>query len=390
MSKIFSLGVMTGTSCDGADLALLQIKQGDETLAHTASHSFPEPLRQRLRAAQAGKLDIPETAVLTRDYSAWLALVCRRTLTRWRVPASGVLIAIHGQTVWHAPERGISVQLLDPTIVAFQTGCTVTAAFRQPDLARGGQGAPLVPLYHWMRANSGSFAKTLPFAIHNIGGIANLTYITRNQQRLIAFDTGPGNALIDLAAEQASGGRLKFDKDGKLAASALDAIDWRAIEKLGRHAFFRTPPPKSTGRELFSGAFLRQLPGRGATRVANATALTAHTMAKAHVEFILKKGHVLNGVFAAGGGARNPTLLRLFSREIARLSGEEIPIGVLPDSFAPAQYLEAMAFARLGYEALKGNAVSLAIVTGAVENAFGAGIFPGENYRRLLKRLNLT
>ncbi|MBI3557585.1 MAG: anhydro-N-acetylmuramic acid kinase [Deltaproteobacteria bacterium] len=241
-----------------------------------------------------------------------------------------------------------------------------------------------------MRANSGSFAKTLPFAIHNIGGIANLTYITRNQRRIIAFDTGPGNALIDMAAERVTNDRMKFDKDGKLAASALQSIDWRTIESLGKHSFFRAPPPKSTGRELFSAAFLRRIPGRGPALVANATALTAHTMAKAHVEFILKKGRVLNGIFAAGGGARNPTLLRLFSREIARLSGEEIPIGVLPDTFAPAQYLEAMAFARLGYEALKGNAVSMAIVTGAVEDAFGAGIFPGENYRRILKRLDLT
>ncbi|MBI3556128.1 MAG: anhydro-N-acetylmuramic acid kinase, partial [Deltaproteobacteria bacterium] len=140
MSKIFSLGVMTGTSCDGADLALLRIDRSRETLAHTATQSFPAPLRQRLRAAQAGRLNIPLTAALSRDYSAWLALVCRRMLAHKRVPATDVIIAIHGQTVWHAPERGISVQLLDPSIVAFQTGCTVTAAFRQPDLARGGQG----------------------------------------------------------------------------------------------------------------------------------------------------------------------------------------------------------------------------------------------------------
>ena len=113
-------------------------------------------------------------------------------------------------------------------------------------------------------------------------------------------------------------------------------------------------------------------------------------MARAYTDFILKKKLVLNGVFVAGGGARNPTLLRLFSRELTRLSGEEIPIGVLPDNFAPAQYLEAMAFAHLGYEALQGNAVSLASVTGAIENAFGAGIFPGKNYRHILKLLDLS
>ena len=189
-------------------------------------------------------LNVPDTAILTRDYSAWIGLVCRKSLTRWRVPPSKVIIGAHGQTVWHAPKRGISVQLLDPTIVAFQTGCTVMAGFRQPDLARGGEGAPLVPFYHWIRANSGGFAKTLPFAIHNIGGIANLTYITRDKHRIVAFDTGPGNALIDLAAEKATNGRQKFDTGGKLAASKIKSIDWHAIEKLGRHAFFRALPPR--------------------------------------------------------------------------------------------------------------------------------------------------
>ncbi|MBI3544451.1 MAG: anhydro-N-acetylmuramic acid kinase, partial [Deltaproteobacteria bacterium] len=146
-------------------------------------------------------------------------------------------------------------------------------------------------------------------------------------------------------------------------------------------------PPKTTGRELFNHEFLERVPGEGAVRVANATALTAHTMARAYVDFVLKRGRRLNAVFVAGGGALNPTLVMLFASELHRLARRKIFVGVLPEVFAPPQYLEAMAFARLGYEALQGNPVSLASVTGANEDALGAGIFPGRNYQALLGRV---
>lgn len=395
MKPIYCIGVMTGTSCDGADLAVLRITASrngkvKETALHFGGARFPHPLRTRLRQAQAGKLSIVASALLTRDYSRWLAKLCDRLISRWKISRSKILIAVHGQTVWHAPESSISVQLLDPSIIASVTNCTVTAAFRQPDLARGGEGAPLVPFYHWVRCTTGEVAKLLPFSIHNVGGIANLTYVTKNESHVVAFDTGPGNALIDMATEKVTHGKLHFDKDGKIAASARSLIEWRKIWKLGALPFFRKAPPKSTGRELFNKEFLSRIPGSGAALVANATAFTAHSMAAAYSKFVLKSGRELNGVFIAGGGAQNPELIRLFSRELARLTGEEIPVSPLPKEIADPQFLEAMAFARLGFEAIRGNPVSLASVTGASENAIGAGIFPGKNYKTLLNALDLV
>lgn len=377
---------MTGTSCDGADLALLEVHlaSGREKLVKTASRSFPRVLRDRLRQAQTGGIAVPDAAVLNRDYSRWLARFCDEALRSWQIKnRDNVVVSIHGQTIWHAPKQQVSVQLLDPAIVAHVTGCTVAACFRQPDLTRGGEGAPLVPLYHWMRAMGTRYARELPFAIHNVGGIANLTYIARDRSKIVAFDTGPGNALIDLAVELVTRGKQRIDRGGKIAASALDEIEWKKIETLGKAPYFRKRPPKSTGREYFNRRFVKLLPGKSAAIVANATAFTAHTMAKSYVDFILKQGLPLKKVYVAGGGARNPVLVMLFQRELVRLSGQQIEVTVLPDDFAPAQMLEAMAFARLGLEALRGSPVSLSAITGASEDAFGAGIFPGKNFCKL-------
>jgi anhydro-N-acetylmuramic acid kinase len=388
MKTIYSLGVMTGTSCDGADAAGLAITNNSEKLCFRLSRRFPAVLRARLRQAQRGTLSISQAARLTRDYSEWLSTFCDDAINSWRVPHNRTLLAIHGQTVWHEPESRISVQLLDPAIIANRTNITVTSAFRQPDLAQFGQGAPLLPYYHWLRANALTrFRPMLPFVIFNVGGIANLTYVTKHAENIVAFDTGPGNALIDLAVEELSHGKKHFDKNGLIAAASIDSIDWGKIEKLGNHPFFRKQPPKSTGRELFDENFYQRLPGRANTRVANATAFTAHTMAKACNDFIFKRTHGVETVFVAGGGAENPTLLRLFSRELARLTKKEILVAPLPVAFAPVQALEAMGFARFGYEAMLGRPVSLRSVTGARRNAIGANITPATNYATLVREL---
>lgn len=382
---------MTGTSCDGADLAVLEIGQSGERLTYSAEASFPSALRTRLREAQKGQLDIRSTGRLTKDYSEWVAAFCRRCVTRWKLPAARTLVAVHGQTVWHEPENGFSVQLVDPAILVARTGLTVTAAFRQPDLAFGGEGAPLLPYYHWLRAHSNAeFKKLIPFAIHNVGGIGNLTYVTHRARDLLAFDTGPGNALMDIAVERLTRGKKKYDDGGKLALGAFEKIDWDRIEALCSQGYFKKPPPKSTGRELFNESYLSHLRSRGEALVADATALTAHSMAKAYADFIVKKKKPLRHIFVAGGGANNPVLMRLFENELMCLTEQDISVSVLPEEFAPPKALEAMGFARFGYEALHGRPVSVAAVTGASEDASGAGIFPGKNYASLLKLLKMS
>lgn len=376
-SSIYSLGVMTGTSCDGADCAILRLTQDKkgwhEKLIATASTSFPIALRKKLRDAQSGKITIRESSFLTREYSQWLGKVCARVLQKFHLSnRKNVLVAVHGQTLWHEPP--ISIQILDPALVSHYTRCTVVSGFRQSDLALGGQGAPLVPLYHWLRTMSSLYRHLVPFAIHNIGGISNLTIVSRSLANVVGFDTGPGNALIDLAVESATNGQQFFDNNGLIAGQNLAKVNWKAIEHLGNHSYFRKQPPKSTGRELFNHEFLSKLEGRGSVRVANATAFTAHTMARAYRDFIFKVGKSLNAIFVAGGGAKNKTLLQLFSRELARLTRREILVTLLPAQYAPVAYLEAMAFARLGVEALCGNRISLSSVTGAHRDSFGANI----------------
>jgi len=382
---------MTGTSCDGADGAVLKIdpETESESLYGTYSRKFPANLRLQLRKAQSGKLNIVDAGRIELLYSDWLAQFCSQVISKFKLNTARTLCSIHGQTVWHEPPR-FSIQLGEPARIAIKTGLTTIARFRQPDLALGGQGAPLVPYYHWLRAKQMRQTQKNPFSIHNIGGISNLTVVTHKLDEIFAFDTGPGNALIDLAVEKVTKGRHHFDRSGRMAESSLSQIDWGKIEKLSKHPYFCETPPKSTGRELFNEAFLRKIPGQGARLVANATAFTAHTVAKAYRDFVISRFPKFDCIYIAGGGAANNVLVLLIQREIDRLLPKKnIRVAMLPKTLGPLHYLEAMAFARLGYEALKGREISLGAVTGARSNGIGAAIIPGKNFQSLLRRIAL-
>ncbi len=384
---------MTGTSCDGADFAVLELSKHknrwEEKLKFTNSILLPRNIKHKLKEAQKGGFTVPQIAALTRDYSLWLGKKCNQYLKKWKLSPHNTLTCIHGQTIWHSPPRGhalgFSVQLFDAAIVSMLTKTTVVFSFRQSDLALGGQGAPLVPYYHWLRAVSTPYKKYIPFAIQNIGGIANLTCIAHQKEKIIAFDTGPGNALIDFSVEKLTKGRQLFDRDGQYAQRGT--VNWKKIKKIANSSFFKSPPPKSTGKEIFDESFLKNnFAGYSKNDlVAQATALTAYTMAKAYVDFVLPKVPTLNVIFLAGGGVKNKTLINWFQACLKELSQKNISVLVLPLDFAPPQYLEAMAFARLGFEAYQGKAVSLACVTGAKKNAKGAAIFPGP-YDKDLKK----
>lgn len=390
IDHLFCVGVMTGTSCDGADGVILRIsvKDGAEKIILCHSKKFPAELRRKLRITQRGELSVVDVAFIETEYSDWIASFCHEIVKRSGVDRRKTFLAIHGQTIWHEPPF-FSIQLLEPARVAVRTGLTTLSRFRQPDLASNGEGAPLVPYYHWLRTQALQKQFKPPFAIHNIGGIANLTVITKRKEEIVAFDTGPGNALIDLAVEKFTKGKKHFDNNGKLADSQLQFIDWRALEKLAKHSYFTRKPPKSTGRELFNEEFVERIPGRGASKIANATAFTAHTVALAYRDFVVRAFPNLDRIYVAGGGAKNIFLVQLIGREIKRLIPRKITISTLPAAFGPPSYLEAMAFARLGFEGLLGNVVSLKNVTGAKRDGIGAAIIPGSNYKYLLKCVGL-
>ncbi len=285
--------------------------------------------------------------------------------------ADVAFIGSHGHTFFHLPPRraahgqlASTMQLGESAVIAAATGVPVVADFRTMDLALGGEGAPLAPLAHlWLFADP-----KLGRVVQNIGGIGNATYIPPRAQLgdpgLIAFDTGPGVGLIDLLASRISGGRLRMDRDGRIAATGH--VNDALLDILMRHRYFRRPPPKSTGREEFGPVLLDRIVADARRMkivdydlLATVTALTARSIADACARFIIPRGPV-SQLIVTGGGAQNPTLMRMLAAElpnIAVMTAAEV--GVDGDS------LEAVAFAILGYQMLRGRQGNIPTVTGA-------------------------
>jgi anhydro-N-acetylmuramic acid kinase len=275
-------------------------------------------------------------------------------------------VGSHGQTVWHRPpaegRRGATLQIGDAATIAERTGIPVVSDFRSRDVAAGGHGAPLVPYVDRLLFSLPDRSR----ALQNIGGIGNVTRVPPrgSDEPVFAFDTGPGNALIDAAVELATGGRLTFDRDGQLAARGR--IDDALLADLLRHPFFAAEPPKSTGREEFGRPFVARLttalePEGDADWleiVATLTELTARTIADAYRRWLLPRG--LDEVVITGGGARNPTLVRRISEllhPLPVLTGDAL--GVDPEA------KEAVAFAVLAWAHLRGIPANVPSATGA-------------------------
>jgi anhydro-N-acetylmuramic acid kinase len=393
MRTIRVLGVMTGPSCDGLDASCVELgpnaEGGDWSPLWSRSKPFPAALRRRVLAAQRPGVRVGalEWMELHRDLGEWYgkslaAMLAGARRSRLQLPHA---IANHGQTLAHFPAKGVTLQLGDPTRVARATGLTVVSGFREGDLASGGQGAPLVPAFHRLLARNLARGRAAArgVAIHNLGGISNLTYVgPRRASELLAFDTGPGNAWIDAAAEHATAGRLKMDLDGRLASRGH--ADRAAIRALLKHPFFRKAAPKSTGRDDFPfELMLAATRARGADLVATATALTVESLAQAYERFVISPSRPLDAIYACGGGARNPTLMNGIRRRLDRVQVLRVEEA---DASLDGQYVEAQAFAYLGYLALHGKPVG-GPWTGSRGFAPPAHVIPGENWAELASRL---
>lgn len=375
-------GIMTGTSCDGLDLACVEFNGSADRLRWrslwSASAPYPPALRRRVLAAQLPDADLAlaDWLVLNRDLGRWYGQAIAR-LVRKRAPH---VLANHGQTLAHHPSRGVTLQLGDPSILARETGITVACSFREGDLAAGGQGAPLVPRFHSLLAREIA-SRGQAISIHNLGGISNLTYLGRGAP--LAFDTGPANLWIDAAAARATNGHLRMDRGGRLAR--LGRVDDEAVRRALAHPFFRKSAPKSTGRDEFPFELLTKHTGaKGADLVATATAVTVESIARAYENAILRRGLPLHTIHFGGGGAKNPTLLEWLA---ARLPS--IRIATLEDSGHDSQLVEAQAFAYSGCLALLGHPVGGAW-TGASGFAPPAHLIPGANWRRVVARVRET
>ncbi len=265
---ILALGLMSGTSCDGVDAALVAT-DGRSSLrcAETVTLAYPEDFRQRLRDAMVNR-EAPPAVVeeLTRRHADAVAELLSRAATQ--AHEVGV-VGFHGQTLLHEPEKRRTWQIGDGALLARLTGIDTVSDFRSADVAAGGQGAPFAPLFHRALAESHGKPLPRPLAVLNIGGVANVTWIGAGEDEIIAFDTGPGNALIDDWALRHLG--RPVDEDGRLAAAG--AVDARALEALLDDAYFARPAPKSLDRDAFDPSPLEELsPADGAATLVAFTA----------------------------------------------------------------------------------------------------------------------
>jgi anhydro-N-acetylmuramic acid kinase len=360
--KSLFIGLMSGTSMDGVDGALVSFDDGATQPMQMLGSSyvpFPANLRGDLMALQsAGHNEIHREALAANELSALYADCAHELLHQAQLPASAVrAIGCHGQTIRHSPQQGYTRQTNNPALLAEMTGIDVIADFRSRDVAAGGQGAPLVPAFHQAVFGKSGAVRVVVY----IGGMSNISVLDNVNQRITGFDTGPGNVLLDMWALRHLG--QAFDASGAWAASGV--VRQELLSQLLREPFFALPPPKSTGRDLFDNTWLnRQLAQcrefAPEDVQATLTALTAHTLADAIAAHAAKT----DAVFICGGGACNDELLRqlqtaLTERKINAQVESTAVLGVSPN------HVEALAFAWLAHRFDARRAGNLPEVTGA-------------------------
>lgn len=379
------IGLMSGTSHDGIDAVLVDISFTRKRfhVHQRAFQSFPysRTMRERLLRLSQGTVggagEVAQVNVLLGELFAKAALkVCRSAQV---LPEQVAAIGSHGHTIYHRPRHkpGSSLQIGEPAVIANHTGITTVADFRPADVAIGGEGAPLVPYVHYFLFHQPQ--KSL--AVHNIGGIANVTCLPAGKglEGVLAFDTGPGNVLIDGVVQAMSKGKYLYDKDGRFAR--VGTVHSQLLAELLRHPYFRRRPPKSTGREEFGAPFIEQFLHAASDlrlsqhdQVATATALTAESMAQAYRNFVCPRGP-LNEVLLTGGGSLNPVLRDQFAQALP-----EVKVRTLEEVGFEGQALEALAFAVLAYATLHGMPSNVVGATGARATIVLGKVVPGQNY----------
>lgn len=381
------VGLMSGTSADGVDAAVVEIEGAPPTLkVKLLSFTFvPFAPHQRdsiFALFDPATGDVASICRMNFAIGEWFAAAALRAIAdAGLTPNDIAIIGSHGQTVYHAVEAEprSTLQIGEAAVIAARTGITTVADMRVADVAVGGEGAPLVSYVDWLLFRHPTHAR----AVQNIGGIANVTYLPPGDDRseVIAFDTGPGNMLIDDAVRRATDGQSSFDRDGRLAAQGH--VDDELLARLMEHPYLSRRPPKTTGREQF-GAFFgakvwqeaRERGLRPEDIVATLTAFTAASIADAYRRFLPR---MPEEVILGGGGANNPTLVAMLRQRLrpARVISHR-DLGMTDDA------KEAVAFAVLAYEAVHGRPGNLPSCTGAKARVVLGKIVPGANYRRTL------
>jgi anhydro-N-acetylmuramic acid kinase len=383
------LGLMSGTSADGIDIALARISGAPPRVkARLANHTavkFPAQVRAEiLRVAEQQAITAGELSQLNFRLGQLFADAAKIACQRFRVALSSVdLIGSHGQTIFHqgVPAKYLgaltasTLQIGEAAVIAARAGVTTVADFRPADMAVGGQGAPLVPYADYLLYSDGKLGR----ASLNLGGIANITVIPAGaaRERVFAFDTGPANMLIDALVAHFSRGRKKFDDGARLALAgrAIPAL----LDELMRDPYLKLKPPKSTGREYYGAAYVKRVLALGRRYRAKpndlircVTIFTALSVVDALNRFITPKTKI-DQLIVSGGGARNPLIM-------AQLAAALPGIEVLSSSRlgVPEEGKEAFAFALLAYESVHQRAGNVFSATGASGPAIlGKICYPG-------------
>lgn len=384
-------GIMSGTSADGINVALIRIvpprikwsratrprlsspaKLAFKFIAH-AEYPYPKAVRQAvLEAMNATKASVANLARLNFLLAELYAEAVLATQHRFHLKAE--LIGCHGQTLYHQGEpsnflgRNLAVtwQTGEGAVIAARVGIPVVSDFRPADMAAGGKGAPLVPFLDYLLYRDRQVGRI----VQNIGGIANLTAIpagASSSKQVTAFDTGPGNMVIDAVTDRLFG--QPYDRDGRIAASG--AVLEPVVSEVLRLPFFRRKPPKTAGREEFGHEFAQHFVkrcGRASKTdvVATATALTARSIADALRRFVLPRRGRFREFVVSGGGANNPTLLAMLANELRPL---HLTIRASDEFGLPSEAKEAAAFALMAYETWNGRPSNVPSATGAKRSA---------------------
>lgn len=376
------VGMISGTSVDGIEAVVVSLNgappQLDWKLLTHINVPFSSDLRQRIFDSfrpETSKVDF--LCRLNFDLGEAFANAALAAVQAAHLKPSAVkLIGSHGQTVWHDPPMrelpGATLQIGSASVIAERTGITTISNFRARDVAAGGHGAPLVSFLDWLLFRHPTRSR----AIQNIGGIGNVTFLPPFSSNAdpIAFDTGPGNMLIDFFASRASNGKLAYDRDGELAARGR--VNKALLDELMTHPYLHQPPPKTTGRELFGVQFGAQLAERAKTTnlndndmIATVTAFTAESIAASYRDFLPAP---IGEIYLAGGGALNQTLVKMIQERIETVKlHQHDELGLGPSA------KEAVTFAVLAYETWHGRPGNLPSCTGAQRSCILGDITPG-------------
>ena len=363
------VGLMSGTSADGIDAAIVDISARGAKLIAFRTYPYPASVRREVLAlCDPAQSTVDRICHMNFVLGELFADAVLRLADDSGVPLASIdLIGSHGQTIHHLPagrrfgRRLVrsTLQIAEPSVIAERTGITTVADFRPRDVAAGGQGAPLVPYADYVLFAHPRLSRVLC----NIGGIANITSLPAacRLEEVQAFDTGPGNMIMDALVAHLSGGRRQFDKDGRLARTGRVHAD--LLRELLRHPYLRRRPPKTTGREQFGATFAQKILRRGrrlrlsdADLVATATAFTAEAIARACRMLPAQPDEMI----LCGGGARNPVLVRMLQAAVSPTR-----VLIMDDLGLDADAKEAVSFAILAAETIRGRCNNVPSATGA-------------------------